>query len=294
MKTIQLLMVLLAGTFFTSHAQLMNPGFEDLNADGSIRYWGITHLFSAWIDSIGISHSDSIVIDQSFCQSSTDAHTGLRAVEMRNAYNYSTSTGIPGGAFLSADTMFSTYAGFVPVTTRPGAFGFYYKYFPVNQDTASAWIEVMNINGDIIGSAEIVLSSLVSAYMYTGLPITYTSNDSAAIMAIHFNASTRGADAQFGTRFLVDDISFANPNDVHDLTDKFSIGLYPNPAQTYFAIQSAEPVEAITIWNALGQEVFKQGSVLGSVSCGQLATGVYHVQVRTAKGMQTSKLTIQR
>ena len=277
-----------------SQAQVLNPGFESLNSDGSIQHWGIMHVFSVWFDSTGVAHSDSIVIDQSFCQTSVDAHSGNRAVEMRNAYNYTANEGIAGGAFISSDTSFSTYSSFVPIVDRPTNMSFYYKYFPVNQDTASAFIEVLDINGVTIGTGMVKISALTSGYTYLGVPIAYISTDSAAFISIQFLASSRNKLAQFGTRFLVDDISLTSPLAVSNSQLIHSIKFSPNPVQTHLNIQSNEQIQSVTIFNQLGQIAKQQNTNCERVDCSQVSNGNYIVEVVTAKGKQYNNISIQR
>ena len=293
MKTILLSLMLLTTSLFACNAQVMNQGFEDLNTDGSIQYWGIMHLLAISIDTSGNTVSDSIVVDQSYCQTSTDAHSGLRAVEMRNAFNYTTNTAIPGGAFLSADTIFSTYSGFGALLSRPQSLGFYYKYFPVNNDTASAWIDVMNNNSNVIGHAEIILTSAASTYTFVSTPIVYTTSDSAVAAMIHFNASARGTNAQFGTRFLVDDVNLATPAGTSDMNQENGFVIFPNPASTTFRIQSDAVIEAVDIYDFSGRAFYHQSGDHRFLNCSFLVNGLYTVKVKTEKGIQIGKLTIQ-
>jgi hypothetical protein len=275
-----------------AHSQMSNAGFENLNASGSIQYWGNTFIQAVWIDSNGISHSDSIVIDQNFCQSSNDAHTGSKSMEMRNAFNYTQNKGISGGAWYSTDTLQSPYTTFVPVQTLPTHLNFYYKYFPVGNDTASASIEVYDLNTTLIGSAIIHLSGGITNFTAVNLPISYTASDTAGLVLIHFLSSSRDSNAQFGTRFLVDDVSFTTPNYLNEYTHNTQFICCPNPSNTFISITPCEGVHSISIANSLGEIVFKQKSNFNDIDVHHLANGVYFLHINTAKGKQVEQLII--
>jgi hypothetical protein len=111
-----------------SQVQIPNSDFETVNNKGQISHWGKTVLMSVTFDSLGNS-IDSIVYDKGFYFPTNDAHSGLQAMEMRNAFNFGTGQAFAGGANLSNND--SDYSGFgtslVPVQSHITDFSFYYK-----------------------------------------------------------------------------------------------------------------------------------------------------------------------
>lgn len=293
MKTIQIILAMICCNAFVSNAQLMNTGFENLNADGSIQYWGFTRLEAVIIDSNGVAHYDSIVIDQKYCQSSTDAHSGNRALEIRNAFNYTQNQGISGGALSSNDTMQSPYTSFVPIVSRPLALSFYYKYLPVGNDTAYVYIQALDANSNEIGYAEQWIPGTASSYTLMNIPVNYSSSDSAALVFIQFKASYNDSTAHFGTRFLIDDLFLQAPNSTRDFSAVNHVSIYPNPVNDLLFIQAASPVKAISIRSMTAQQVYDHQGAVTSIDCSKFENGIYFVRIETDKGVQTRRLNIQ-
>jgi hypothetical protein len=104
--------------YFSVTAQIPNSGFEQLNADGTVRNWGGVYLLPMYIDSSGNSFVDSIVFDNYFYFHTNDAHWGNSAIEMRNAWDYTTNQGMAGGVSADTDTVYSAWGSFetFPIT----------------------------------------------------------------------------------------------------------------------------------------------------------------------------------
>ncbi|SMB93152.1 hypothetical protein SAMN00120144_2903 [Hymenobacter roseosalivarius DSM 11622] len=77
------------------------------------------------------------------------------------------------------------------------------------------------------------------------------------------------------------------------------VSVYPNPAQTYFAVelpQLAAPGSTLQVHNSLGQQVWTQrleGQRTVRVTTQAWTPGVYHVRVSTNGRTETQKLVIQ-
>lgn len=67
--------------------------------------------------------------------------------------------------------------------------------------------------------------------------------------------------------------------------------LYPNPARSIFHIQTNEPIETVSLYNAIGALV--QTETRNSFSIAQLPAGIYMVQIKTEKGTTTKQLIIE-
>jgi hypothetical protein len=195
---------------FTGFAQqIMNAGFEDLDTTGMIRNWTNTTLIPISIDSAG--NSDSLVFDQAFYFSTTDAHAGQFAMEMRNAYNFTTGIGYAGSAQASTnDTQYAFFEIFLPTMGATIAdFSFYCKYFPVGTESAMASMNVLDSSGSLMGNATAVINGTMANYGYISAPVNYTAPGPTAFMTISFRTCLPTDNPVLGTRFLVDDLSFA-------------------------------------------------------------------------------------
>jgi hypothetical protein len=105
-----LVMTLSLKAVYMQAQTIQNGSFESLNSDGTLRNWGNVYLMSVWIDSSGVSHSDSIVYDGPFYAPTNDAFHGNTALELRNAWNFTSNIGIAGAVGLDDDSVFSSFA----------------------------------------------------------------------------------------------------------------------------------------------------------------------------------------
>lgn len=282
-KTIIAWSILLSALNFK--AQLPNPGFEELTSEGKISYWGSIFLIPVYIDSTG-SHTDSIIFDNQLYFSTNDAHSGLRALEMRNAYNYTSSQQIAGTANLMSDSVVS-FAGTASISERPLYFSFYYKFLPAGNDTAYAYMEVFDYNGNSIGESSIELWAQKTNYTLVQKPISYHSTDSAAFISVRFSTSKSGNFATLGTRFLVDDVNMDINAGLYE-TDNSSVFVHclPNPAEQELTIALAPEIEngIIFIYDLTGKLVhavsFEENQQI-TIDVQTLPRGIYSLSVRT-------------
>ena len=290
------ILLFLAGTLgcHTLFAQIPNAGFENLTDDGNISYWGNNFMQVAWLDSLGVVHGDSIVFDQHLLFSTTDAHTGSRAMEMRNAYNYSAGENISGQGILSSMPEFSSFNVLVPVTSRPEACGFSYKFFPAGDDMAAGHLSVRDADGAEIGFTHIVLAGHSFSYLRVSAPVTYTGNAPAAYVAVSFETAAPFSEPVFGTRFLVDDVFLEAPMSVSEAEGNHAPDIYPNPADASFNIFSTDAVQTVSVRNMAGMEVAASTAPVQQMDCSRLPVGAYLVTMATAKGNFTKKIFIQR
>lgn len=270
MKKIIIILVLAFAIQAAPQAQVLNNDFEYLNSDGSLGYWGNVYLFAAIIDSSGSSFSDSIVFDNYFYAPTTDANSGNTALELRNAWNYTQNVGIAGAVGSDEDSIFSAWglSNLVPTNANssypfnPINFGFYYKFFPVNGDSAFAEIALWDSSGNQLAEGKIILSGITSDYTFIDAPLTYFSTGVAAYYSYSiYNFYTETPyfrQPSLGTRLLVDDLEFNfAPTPIHKTaTATAQFDLFPNPASTHINIHSTEgQVYPYSICNVLGEIV---------------------------------------
>jgi hypothetical protein len=275
-----------------------NSGFENLNSKGNISHWGIVKLFNFSLDSIG-NRLDSIVFDGPFYAPTSDAHTGSQAMEMRNAYDFKQNVSYTGGANLSNND--SDYSAFgttlVQVQSHVTDFSFYYKYFPVNNDSAVASIEAFDSNGMQIGEARVILSGLVNTYSLAKTRINFTLPGTVAYVSIHFSTFYSQAytvrQASFGTRLLVDDVVLSNTSDI-DPVKVSRVTLYPNPARDFISISSDEPILGIKVYDLCGREIeVKQPINDSELDLQSLSPGDYLIAIITATAVLAKKIIVE-
>ncbi len=289
----------------TLHAQIPNSGFELLNTTGNLSNWGKTLLLSVVIDTTGNSHSDSIVFDRQLYFATTDAHSGSRAMEMRNAHNYTTGKGYAGGASLSEND--SVYNGFstnlVSTQVQPTGLNFYYKYFPVNGDSAIAQISVYDDSGNPIGEGSLIISGTISNYTLVNIPVAYTTPGTAAFISISFSTfySEDGGISQpsFGTRLLVDDLSLTTTTGTGGLTNSRTLTtIYPNPVTNLLHIQTNSPLALqYNIYNISGQ-LLRFGNIqpgtCNTITTDDLGNGLYIIELIAGSKAERHRIVVNK
>lgn len=275
--------------------QVLNSGFEILNPNGSIKNWGDITLFSLPLDSLG-HPMDSVKFDQALYFSTSDAHSGQRALEMRNAYYMVSGNKIPGRASMQAIDSLYGFSPPVPVGLAPTLFRFYYKFLPVHQDTAFAQMVVSDSSGNDLGSADILITQSTAAYTQISAPVVYTLQGQPAFLTIHFNTSYNQYQTHYGTRFLVDDV---NTNlTLIDEIKGLSKGLkvFPVPAAEVLCVEVANEefvqLKILNVHGCLVKEVASQAQYgKCEVPLGDLAPGIYILQVWGKTGYQSVRFS---
>lgn len=294
--------VLLAVLSFSAKAQVPNNGFETLNSFNNTSNWGEVHLLVISVDSNGVFHGDSIVYDdpaERLYFPTTDAYLGMYALEMRNAFNYTTNSPMVGRAALSQFE--EDYSGFggslVPVTVRPTDLSFYYKYFPVNTDTAFVSLSVYDSNGVEIGTAFIEITDPTNVYTLATRSIHYTSTNPTAYISMEFRTAKPGTQASLGTRFQVDEVnvSIVGLKQEEDVTE--ALTCYPVPVTDVLKIKRTgewanvltQSSVSVTIFNALGAVVLNEPGYIYSagIDVSTLEPGIYIIEIKDIKGKRS-------
>lgn len=269
-------------------AQLHNGGFEDLNSSEFPAFWqGNMVLLPVWIDSTGESHTDSVVFDggANYLLNTTDVHSGQHAIELRNGYDFTTSTPFIGAWSAVPDS--EGYMGFPLVqiqTATPVSIGFYAKYFPVNGDSALVTATVLNDLGDEIGTGSLTIQGTVVAYTAFDMPITYTSADPGMWLQLTFANAHSSGHASLGTRFLIDDVSVSTLQGVEEQAALPELTLFPNPAHGSFTLRTGAAITGLAAVDMNGREQGLERGRDGTVDCTGLAAGSYVLRAITPQG----------
>lgn len=298
--TLLLLSVIISGL----KAQIPNTGFENLNPNGTVKNWGPAILMAFAIDSAG-NPIDSLKMDQGFCFSSSDAYSGQKALEMRNAEWKNSGEVIPGRARLSSnDSDFFAYSNPpVSIGAKPLHFSFYFKYFPVNGDTAYASMSLSDSSSNEVGTAFIEIAGTHSLYTLATTSVVYTSTIVPAFVAIDFRTAKLNSPAHYGTRFVVDDVSAALASLVTtglvSLAANNEVLCFPNPAthELNFILNTSSESDNIHLQliSTEGKRInnlaySKNGNSL-KISTEELAPGLYFLNFIHEGYTYTAKFT---
>ncbi|MBL0341502.1 MAG: T9SS type A sorting domain-containing protein [Bacteroidetes bacterium] len=286
-KHLSLIALILFFVLFQSraHAQVFNPGFEQLNNDGTISNWGNVYIFQVVLDSNGTTLMDSIVFDNQFYAPTIDAYSGNYAMEMRNAFNYTTGTGIAGSVSADTDSVYTAWGSleFIPIQYLPSDLSFYFKFFPVNGDTGNVTITIYDANGGEIGSGSYNFNGLIANYTYLPVPITYTGSNAPALYSLNFSTTAYGSQPSFGTRLLIDDVSLNGTTDVKDVANENIFILFPNPVNDLLHIHSDILLEdtKFRLFDVSGKIVFTGAitSTKNVINTLEINPGIYFLEL---------------
>ncbi len=214
---------LLLVTFGIASAQVPNPSFEEFIGYGNeTRFWGpnpMSIAISIDLEGNTTTVSETIIYEPdtySYCFFNNDAHTGNRAMEIRNAFNVTKNEVIPGKMILfNEDEGSTTASGWntgqqISDNITLEGLGFYYKFFPLNNDTAQAKLELFNSGGESVGIAVVEISGLHSDYTYASAPIEITSTETPTFMTVEFSMGSGTTNATMGSKLIIDDVSTTN------------------------------------------------------------------------------------
>lgn len=278
------LLSLAAGLFLctTAFSQLSNNGFEAWTNMGTYddpTGWGTLNGLSAFGDPISASMD-------------TTHKEGDYSVRIESV----TSTlfgGVLGLIYYSPDG--ATKAAY---TERPISMDFYFKYAGMSGDngvaqiTFTKWDSQNNVAVQV-GFGEVVLTD-IGEFTFTSAPINYDLPDAPDSMQIIFS-STNLASGTEGSILHLDEVYLNMGNAGLTNLTKASAMIYPNPANTSFAIKSEEKINNVRILDFAGRTVLETSEVsLNNIDISKLTSGNYLVVLTDIKGnISHEKLTVQ-
>ena len=86
---------------------------------------------------------------------------------------------------------------------------------------------------------------------------------------------------------------------VNENANEISVNVFPNPSSGVFTVQSADEINAVEVYNMLGEKVYPSLTLpLGGgnlqIDLTSLANGIYQLQIVSDKGVKTEKIVIQK
>lgn len=180
-----------------------------------------------------------------------------------------------------------------PFTERPDEFSYWYKYEPVQGDSAEAYSYLTRWNGssrDTIASAYTKIYDAKNVYTLAEIPFVYNNNftEDPDSITIVFASSSRGDifQGQEGNTLFVDDISlyYCVTSSYQPLMSENNVTVYPNPTTTELVNFSLEkPIEngLVRVYTNDGKNV-SLSSFQGDshqINVGNWTQGVYRYSI---------------
>jgi len=172
--------------------------------------------------------------------------------------------------------------------------------------TLRKWNTVTHVR-DQVGQAGYSTGSSIANYLQISVPFTYSLAAIPDTLEISIMAGNVGPGGFImpGNEFFVDDISFTFPTGINEANnDMPGITVFPNPASDKITVSSLEKINAIEIYNLIGEKVYvinnsnnAVGIPMGQTSIGidlsGFQKGIYFVKMYGQENSQTKKIVIQ-
>lgn len=289
-----LLLVALLPLFYTAKGQdtITNPNLERWTNMGTYDEPNNWHTLNPLTSALGIV----------VAYKSTDAHAGTNAAKLvtKSILNNTRPSLITTG---TVNVTQSTIDGGAPISARPVAFTGWYKYAPVNTDTATFGIILTKWNGtsrDVVGSGAYQVTAAAGTYTNFSVPVNYTLPDVPDTVQLLIVSSSNLA-PQLNTTLYVDDMGYDFATGI--TTQKIEgAKLFPNPtngvASLQFNLDGTQAID-VAIFNTVGQNVksIYSGKSNGGLNQVQFSTadlpqGIYWVRLNAGGKTTTEKLVI--
>ncbi len=294
----QVTLLLAAITIFTAtKAQdtITNPGFERWINQGTY------DDAQGWNTLNPLTNALGTVV--AFKATGADAHSGDNAIKLisKNILNTPTASLVTTG---TVNIQQQSVDGGYTISVRPVALGGWYKYAPVDGDSATFSIQLTKWDGTnriLVGAGGIKTGVTQSSYTAFSVPIGYLTADVPDTVQILFVSSGENF-AHVGTTLFIDDVFYDFSTGINEsLVAETS--LFPNPAEgnatLKFTIANNEVVN-INLYNTLGQQVRNlytghtgNGANQIQFSTTGLPAGVYIVQLTAGAKTYNQQLVVK-
>ncbi len=292
-KFIFLLCLLFAGTLTSLYAQtpLENNGFENWDYDDGGDYYEPSG-FWATLNSISKISADAPVTT---FRETEDVYAGDYAVKLVSDifFAFPISGTLATGKFADVivDPVEALEVG-QPFSDRPVSFSGFYKYFPVDGDSAAIVTQLTKyVNGtqELIGQAGIYIYNTTDEYTEFDIVFEYFSEETPDSISTIFTSSANGAnfEAGIGSTLYIDEVALGyTPLQIPlPIMPENAIKVYPNPASNFIQVNypqlKSTSQNEINIYNSNGQCM--QSSALtnatSSVDVATLPSGLYWYQI---------------
>ena len=165
--------------------------------------------------------------------------------------------------------------------------------------TLSKW-NTSTLTRDQVGTAMYYTSTSIANYTQISVAFNYNLPDTPDTLDIKIMAGNVGPGGVVmpGNEFFVDDFSFTFPVGITESgIDNSGINLFPNPASDKITISSVEKINAIEIYNILGENVYSSSilktATSDEINLSNFQKGIYFVKIYHAEKICTEKIVIQ-
>ncbi len=180
---------------------------------------------------------------------SNDAHSGQSALLRTQVFGTANadstagtfSTLVPGlinsGKFNSSNLTNPLEQG-QPYTQRPACISGWYKYMPINADSAAISVKLTNSHL-LVGEASQVMLSAVPSWTFFSIDFTYYNTNNPDTINLVFVASAGGqaGDGYKGSRLWIDEVTIGTCiNAISEEKAAFA-QVFPNPAQGFIQVE---------------------------------------------------------
>lgn len=288
MKPVALLLLLTALFAGGARGQILNGDFEQASTVQA-GFGGAAH-WSRFVNQPAppACDTDFVGYDSAYFRT-LDAHSGTYAVEIRNArcsgvVNYC-------NLFCADSEWYGAERG-ITYTRRPSQLTFWYKYFPVGNDTGRFWAELKDAAGHYIGYGFAALPA-ASTYQQVTVPLVYDRAEATAKLLISVATGGFGT-ANYGTRLLIDDIQDVVPAaGVSGVSPQPPLQVWPNPTSGAVHLKNSTPITAVTVTNALGARVCHAMPASTAFDVALPGAGLFFITIRTADRTDVRRVLVQ-
>ncbi len=291
-----LLFICTALISFTAKPQdIPNPGFENwiVNFDYiEPEGWGTLNLLST-----GLFGNPPSVFKDSLTPYAGNYAMNLTTIVLTNNPDTNSLRDTIGVAFTGSVSFSGQSFGF-PYTQKPDMLKFYFKYFPVGNDTAFCNVQLFKWNSttmqrDTLAEGYFWATGTVSIYMQAAAVLEYDAQhlsltpDTAMISFIPSNDYL----PMPGSSMFVDALEFDFNSGVEENSKNNTALAFPNPASTELNLQFSENESAtVQLFDVSGKEIAKTfiAKNAAKFDVSQLSNGLYFYKALDKNNKQTT------
>lgn len=237
-----------------------------------------------------------------------DAHSGQAALLRTQVFGTANpdstagafSTLVPGlinsGVFNSTNLTNPLEQG-QPYTQRPACISGWYKYLPINADSAAISLRLTK-NHQLVGNASMAVLAPVPNWTFFSLDVVYISTDNPDTIDLVFASSAGGqvGDGYKGSRLFIDEITIGTCVNAIAAENKAFAQLFPNPTSDFLKIdwdKNNAPLQ-FSLYNLDGKKV--KETVLFSptaINLVDLPNGIYFYELINAENQRmTGRISV--